>query len=184
MSASPQLYATLNNGGKMPAIGLGCASGVTIEEHEAACPWILSALKLGYWHLVSMEWKALLGKLLTRNKSTSNIVMMITVFTRAMFPSQWLIHWPQAVANIKDNPLPRYPGQNGEPNQGDYIMNDKIHISQTWAEMEKVYESGKVKAIGVANFSVKNLKKLLETAKLFQQSIKSKCIPIRPSQSS
>ncbi|KAL5520079.1 hypothetical protein ACEPAG_1739 [Sanghuangporus baumii] len=32
--------------------------------------------------------------------------------------------------------------------------------------MEKVYKSGKVKAIGVSNFSVKNLKKLLETAKI------------------
>ena len=32
-------------------IGLGCWSGLTDEEHEAARPWIISALKGGYRHL-------------------------------------------------------------------------------------------------------------------------------------
>ena len=31
--------------------GLGCWSGLTDEEHEAARPWILSALKTGYRHI-------------------------------------------------------------------------------------------------------------------------------------
>jgi diketogulonate reductase-like aldo/keto reductase len=33
------------------ASGLGCWSGLTDEEHEAAKPWVLSALKTGYRHL-------------------------------------------------------------------------------------------------------------------------------------
>ena len=66
------------------------------------------------------------------------------------------MHWPQAFANIDDKPNPRYPGPNGEPDQGDFIVDDTVPFNQTWADMEKVYESGgKVKAIGVSNFSVK-----------------------------
>lgn len=65
------------------------------------------------------------------------------------------MHWPQAHANIDDKPSPRHPGPNGEPGEGDFIVVDSPTFSETWAEMEKVYEAGKVKAIGVSNFSVK-----------------------------
>ena len=66
------------------------------------------------------------------------------------------MHWPQAMADIDDKPNPRYPGPNGEPDQGEYIMNDDVTFNQTWADMEKIFETtGKVKAIGVSNFSVK-----------------------------
>ena len=67
----------------------------------------------------------------------------------------WLMHWPQAMANIDDKPNPRGPGSNGEPGGGHYIMDDKTTFNQTWADMEKALETGKVKAIGVSNFSVK-----------------------------
>lgn len=46
----------------------------------------------------------------------------------------WLIHWP-------------YPG----------------FYEQTWKKMEDVYKSGKVRAIGVANFDVRHLKQLIST---------------------
>lgn len=39
-------------------------------------------------------------------------------------------------------------------------------FSQTWTDMEKLLDSGKVKAIGVSNFSIKNLDILLKTAKV------------------
>ena len=69
--------------------------------------------------------------------------------------TQWLMHWPQAMANIDDKPGPRHPGPNGEPGEGEYIMDDSVTFNQTWADMEKMLETGKVKAIGVSNFSVK-----------------------------
>ncbi|KAI5475099.1 hypothetical protein MNV49_001923 [Pseudohyphozyma bogoriensis] len=43
---------------------------------------------------------------------------------------------------------------------------DSPTINETWAEMEKVLATGKVKAIGVSNFSVKTLTQLLMTAKV------------------
>lgn len=46
----------------------------------------------------------------------------------------WLMHWP-------------YPG----------------YYEQTWKKMEDVYKSGKVRAIGVANFDVRHLRQLLSS---------------------
>lgn len=39
--------------------------------------------------------------------------------------------------------------------EGFYLNADDVTFNQTWADMEKVLHSGKVKAIGVSNFSVK-----------------------------
>ncbi len=43
------------------------------------------------------------------------------------------------------------------------LVKDWSH-TQTWKEMEKLLATGKVKAIGVANYSVRYLKELLEVA--------------------
>lgn len=34
-------------------------------------------------------------------------------------------------------------------------VNNDYHFTQTWAALEKIYESGRAKAIGVSNFSIK-----------------------------
>ncbi|KAL5524550.1 hypothetical protein ACEPAF_9690 [Sanghuangporus sanghuang] len=188
MSAPPQPHLTLNNGVKMPAIGLGCWSGLTDEEHEAAIPWVLSALKVGYRHFDTAHdygTEGAVGKAVRASGIPREEIFVTTKLplhhhakvTGSIDESLknagfdyydlWLMHWPHALANIDDKPNPRYPGPNGEPDQGDFIVDDTITFNQTWEDMEKVYnESGKVKAIGVSNFSVKNLKKLLETAKI------------------
>ncbi|EJC98073.1 reductase AKOR2 [Fomitiporia mediterranea MF3/22] len=187
MSAPPQTYVTLNNGVKMPAIGLGCWSGLTDEQHEAARPWVLSALRVGYRHLDAAHdygTEGAVGKAVRESgipREEIHVTTKLPLHHHARVPDSieqslgnagfdyydlWLMHWPQGMANIDDKPNPRYPGPNGEPDQGDFIMDDKTTFNQTWADMEKIYESGKVKAIGVSNFSVKNLKKLLQTAKI------------------
>ena len=42
-----------------------------------------------------------------------------------------------------------------EDADGNLIVYDTPIFHETWAHMEKLYESGKAKAIGVSNFSVK-----------------------------
>lgn len=65
------------------------------------------------------------------------------------------MHWPQAFVNIDDNEDPRYPSESGEPGQGHYMAIEKPLFNETWAAMESLLETGKVKAIGISNFSVK-----------------------------
>ncbi|CDO71368.1 hypothetical protein BN946_scf184908.g126 [Trametes cinnabarina] len=89
----------------------------------------------------------------------------------------YLMHWPQTskwvgessplVEDLRVGLLCTIEGV-PEPTDehGDIITTDEWTFTQTWAEMEKLYESGRAKAIGVSNFSVKNLEKLFETAKV------------------
>lgn len=42
-----------------------------------------------------------------------------------------------------------------EDADGNLIVYDTPIFNETWARMERLYESGKAKAIGVSNFSVK-----------------------------
>ena len=62
------------------------------------------------------------------------------------------MHWPQATLCENDRQA-RYP--EGHPKAGHFILDDGVTFNETWAEMEKVYKAGKVRAIGVSNFSVK-----------------------------
>lgn len=39
--------------------------------------------------------------------------------------------------------------------EGDNVVVDHPNFHDTWAEMEKIYESGRARAIGVSNFSIK-----------------------------
>jgi len=64
------------------------------------------------------------------------------------------------VANI----FPRYPytqyiSDGREPTADSILKNfkvvDKPDFNEMWADIEKIYESGKARAIGVSNFSVK-----------------------------
>ena len=69
------------------------------------------------------------------------IVKLMVICLLSLHLTQWLMHFPQAMPDIPENP--------------DFITLERPTFNETWADMEKVYESGKVKAIGVSNFSVK-----------------------------
>ena len=61
----------------------------------------------------------------------------------------------------------------------------KVHVQgwdfrDTWREMEELLHTGKVKAIGVANFSTTNLEKLLETAKVVPAVNQTEIQPLLP----
>lgn len=63
----------------------------------------------------------------------------------------YLIHWPVSMK----------PGSDFKPEN---LM--PINIPRVWKAMEKVYDSGKAKVIGVSNFSTKKLADLLEVARI------------------
>lgn len=84
----------------------------------------------------------------------------------------YLMHWPVTL--------------DSSPNDAEYGKeNRKVHTSgwdfrDTWREMEALLATGKVKAIGVANFSTVNLEKLLQTAKIVPAVNQTEIQPLLP----
>lgn len=68
----------------------------------------------------------------------------------------YLMHWP--VAQKKGIAMPS--------KAEDVISLSELPLEVTWAEMEKAYKNGLVKAIGVSNFGPKNLSHLIEKAEI------------------
>lgn len=68
----------------------------------------------------------------------------------------YVIHWPGAKTGW---PLPR-----GVSAPKDWTP--KMRDEGTWRAMEQLYEEGKVRAIGVTNYSVRHLKTLLKSCKV------------------
>lgn len=69
----------------------------------------------------------------------------------------YLIHWPvRLVANETSELLPTNP-------DGSRSVDRSWDQSETWRQMEELYKEGKVKAIGVANWSVPYLEELSKT---------------------
>lgn len=62
----------------------------------------------------------------------------------------YLIHWP--VAQKKGTIIPE--------KAADFISPEELPLDITWAEMEKIYNNGQVKAIGVSNLSQTKLQDL------------------------
>ncbi|EJT75716.1 hypothetical protein GGTG_05647 [Gaeumannomyces tritici R3-111a-1] len=72
----------------------------------------------------------------------------------------YLIHWPVSFKRPA-NPRELFPlKENGEADVID------VPDSETWAVMEQLVEKGKIRAIGVSNFTRQRIERLLETAKI------------------
>lgn len=71
-----------------------------------------------------------------------------------------LIHWPvRLVPNETSQLLPTNP-------DGSRSVDRSWDQGETWRQMEELYQSGKVKAIGVANWSIPYLEELSKTWKV------------------
>ena len=73
----------------------------------------------------------------------------------------FLVHWPIAVETNEDH-MPKLS------EKGQYILKEELtkNPEPTWRAVEELYESGKVKAIGVSNWTIEGLKQLLAFAKV------------------
>ena len=155
----------LNNGYKIPCIGLGTYKAT----NEAAVDVIKNALNIGYRHIDTAFFydnekevgKAILESGINReeifvtsklwNDSRSYEKAKIA-FSKTMknlnldYLDLYLIHWP---ANKKSF---------GEEAP-------KIN-AETWKALEELYLDGKIKAIGLSNFLPHHIEDLLKTAKI------------------
>lgn len=81
------------------------------------------------------------------------------------------MHWPVTLDPTSDA---EYGKENRKIHATDWDFRD------TWREMEALLSSGKVKAIGVANFSTVNLEKLLSTARVVPAVNQTEIQPLLP----
>ncbi|KAI6247638.1 D-galacturonate reductase [Erysiphe necator] len=170
----------LNTGAEIPALGLGTWQSDTGLVKDA----VSYALSIGYKHIdcayvycneqeVGEGLKEAFAKGIKREDIFVTSKLWCTYHSRAEealdkslkslgldYLDLYLVHWP----------LPMNPNGNHDLapklSDGSYdLQKDWTHI-QTWKSMEKLVKSGKVKAIGVSNYSKLYLEELLAQAEI------------------
>ncbi|KAG6878012.1 hypothetical protein C0992_008759 [Termitomyces sp. T32_za158] len=163
---------TLNNGVRIPAVAHGAWAPDTEEARHNAKEWLLTALKVGYRHIdtaqdyntekvvsVVIKESGIPREeiFITSKLSPSNQHRVAESFEESLQALSFLIHWPQAIPKPDGHGLRKNP-------DGTYKIREDVTFHQAWAELEKLFQAGKIKAIGVSNFSVKTLEELAKTA--------------------
>ncbi|GAB7334851.1 hypothetical protein MBLNU13_g06756t1 [Cladosporium sp. NU13] len=172
---------TLNTGAKMPAVGLGTWQSKPNEVREA----VKAALLAGYRHIdtalaygnehevgqgikdsgVPREEIWITTKL--DNPWHKRVEEGITSSLKDLgvdYVDLYLMHWPSSTD--PDDLKKHYPDWD---------------FTKTWAELEKLPASGRVKNIGISNFGIKNLEKLLPGAKIIPAVNQIELHPNNPS---
>lgn len=145
-------YATLNNGVKMPMAGIGTFL-LTPDEAEAS---VLSALRCGY-RLIDTANAYVNEKAVGRAMKKSGVARKDIFLETKLWPAFY------EQADAVDKTLERL--------DTDYI--DLLLIHQPagnyiagYQLMEKAYKEGKVKAIGLSNFTVEQIQEILASCEV------------------
>ncbi|KAJ7764689.1 NADP-dependent oxidoreductase domain-containing protein [Mycena metata] len=173
----------LNTGGSIPAIGLGGGPDDFAPEVLADSErWFSSAIK-GYRHFDTAfvyKTERYLGAAIRSSGIPREEFFVTTKFpwfhakdvARSFddslrnlgfdYVDLYLIHLPQ---------VGEYPsGYDGPATLAETFGGLKIlqtpTFNDTWAELERIHASGRARAIGVSNFSIKTLEQLFTTAKI------------------
>ncbi|KAM0723316.1 hypothetical protein Q7P37_001517 [Cladosporium fusiforme] len=167
----------LNTGAQIPAVGLGTWKSEPGEVTKA----VSFALKDGYRHIdaaliygnehevgqgikdsgVPREQIFITSKLWNTHQANAKEGLQKTLDALGTdYLDLYLIHWPvRLVANETSALLPTNP-------DGTRSVDRSWDQSETWRQMEDLYQSGKVRAIGVANWSIPYLQDLQKTWKV------------------
>lgn len=146
----------LNNGVEIPQLGLGVYQTAVGEETENAVKW---ALKAGYRHIDA-------AKIYNNEKSVGKAILESGVERKEIFITTKL--WNE---DIRQGRTKEAFYESLEALQLDYVDLYLIHwpvegLEDAWVEMEKLYDAGKIKAIGVSNFHKHHLEQLENVASI------------------
>lgn len=180
----------LNNEVKMPIMGLGTWKSKPQEVYNAV-RW---ALKLGITHFdcafiyeneeeigqalmdariednVRREDLFVVSKLWNNMHNYEDVEEAIDESLKKLklnYVDLYLMHWP--VAQKKEAIMPA--------KDSDMLDFDEAPLSETWRGLENVYRKGKCKAIGVSNFGINKLKKIMEKAEINPMVNQVECHP-------
>ncbi|KAJ5569759.1 uncharacterized protein N7459_009189 [Penicillium hispanicum] len=187
----------LNTGAEIPALGLGTWQSAPGEVSRA----VYHAIKVGYRHIDTALCygnenevgegikKAIDEKIVKREDLFVTTKLWCSFHARVEEGLQtslddlgldyldlYLMHWPLAM-NPKGNHniFPKLPDGSRD------IDHSHSHVT-TWKSMEKLVSTGKVKAIGVSNYSVKYLEELLPQATIIPAANQIENHPSLPQQ--
>ncbi|XDG05137.1 hypothetical protein ABKA04_004752 [Annulohypoxylon sp. FPYF3050] len=168
---APPTHFTLNTGAKIPAVGLGTWQSKPGEVRSA----VAYALKDGYRHIdaalvyanetevgqgikdsgVPREEIFITSKVWNSHQDNVKAGLEKTLKDLDVdYLDLYLVHWPvRLVPNETSEIFPVNP-------DGTRAVDRSWDQSETWRQMEEIYKSGKVKAIGVANWSIPYLEEL------------------------
>ncbi|KAF8348368.1 aldo/keto reductase [Amanita rubescens] len=149
----------LRDGTTIPAVGLGCWMG-DVGGGARVYEMCTKGLKLGYRHFDTVSNEEMVGKAIRDSGMPRSSIYITTKLARVReafeqslrdldceYIDLYLMHWPQA-------------GSYSIPSEG------YPELINVWKEMEKLLDTGKVKSIGVSNFSIKTLSALLPHCKV------------------
>lgn len=178
-------YFTLNTGAKIPSVGMGAWQGSQSsgQDKELVAALVDAINKAGYRHI---DTASLYGNepevgeaarqsgvprsdlFITTKLQPAGVYDPVGEFEKSFeklnveYIDLWLMHWPQGFTSSEGFGSGESFGHENQKHLGPTF-------NETWAKMEDIFlnsHKGKVKAIGVSNFSPKNLDILLKTAKV------------------
>ncbi|XP_043941850.1 aldo-keto reductase family 1 member A1 isoform X2 [Protopterus annectens] len=185
-------YTVLNNGIKMPLIGLGTWKSTPGQVKDA----VICALDIGYRHIdcaVVYGNESEIGEAFLQKVGPDKPVKREDLFVTSKlwntkhYPEDvepavrksledlkldyldlCLIHWPHAFER-GDELFPKNPDGT--------IRYDYIDYKETWKAMEKLVEKGLVKAIGVSNFNSRQIDDVISIATIKPAVLQVECHP-------